>query len=268
MKLKVISKENKENGSVELPSQFNEPIRKDLVKRAVLVIQSNNRQAYGASPEAGLRHSTRVSKRRRDYRGCYGQGISRVPRKITSRRGTRMNWVGAEAPGTVGGRRAHPPKAEKKWDKKINDKERKKAIRSALSAVVLKNIVSERGHKLPENYPFILDDDFEKLKKSKEVITALSNLGFKEELDRASTNKVRAGRGKSRARKYKTKSSILFIVKDDCELLKSAKNIKGAQIVKVNQLNTELLAPGADIGRVSLFSKGAIEKLEKEKLFM
>ena len=49
-----------------------------------------------------------------------------------------MNWVGAFAPGTVGGRRAHPPKSEKIWSKKINKKENAKAIRSAISATLLK----------------------------------------------------------------------------------------------------------------------------------
>ena len=85
-----------------------------LIKRAVLTLQNNKRQRYGANPEAGKKVSAALSKRRRKYRGSYGHGISRVPRKILSRRGTSMNWQGAFAPGTVGGRRAHPPKAEKK----------------------------------------------------------------------------------------------------------------------------------------------------------
>ena len=38
-----------------------------------------------------------------------------------------MNWVGAFAPGTVGGRKAHAPNAEKIFDKKINKKENRKA---------------------------------------------------------------------------------------------------------------------------------------------
>jgi len=179
-----------------------------------------------------------------------------------------MNWVGAEAPGTVGGRRAHPPKAEKNWKKKINDKERRKAIRSALSAVMLKDLVIKRGHKLPETYPFILDNEFESLTKSKDVVDILTKLGFETELKRASEKKVRQGRGKSRARKYKQKKSILFVVDDDCNLLKSARNISGADVVKVSDLNTELLAPGADVGRLSLFSQAAIKKIQEKKLFM
>src|SRR3989338_11129595 len=144
MKLKVISPEGKEDGSVTLPTQFSEEVRSDLIKRAVLAIQSHNRQPYGASPEAGKRASAKLSRRRRNYRGSYGLGISRVPRKIFSRRGTRMNWQGAFAPGTVGGRRAHPPKAEKIWWQNINKKERKMAIRSAMAATINKEAVTKK----------------------------------------------------------------------------------------------------------------------------
>ena len=120
----------------KLPEQFSELIRPDLIERAVFAIQSHKKQPYGASPEAGKRHSARISRRRHKYKTSYGHGISRVPRKIMSHRGERFNWVGALAPGTVGGRRAHPPKAEKIVDQKINKKERKKAIRSALAATL------------------------------------------------------------------------------------------------------------------------------------
>ena len=44
--------------------------------------------------------------------------------------------------------------------------------------------------------------------------------------------------------------------------------IFGVDIVKVNALNAELLAPGCNIGRLTLFTEGAIDKLEKDKMFM
>ena len=73
-----------------------------------------------------MKQSAKLSKRRRAYRGSYGFGISRTPRKILSKRGRRLGWVGAVAPNTVGGRRTHPPKAEKIWREEINTKERRK----------------------------------------------------------------------------------------------------------------------------------------------
>ena len=144
MKLKIFGISKDETGEINLPSQFNEDIRPDLIKRAVLALRSNRRSIYGASPDAGTRASAKLSKRRRQYRGMYGFGISRTPRKILSRRGMRMSWVGAFAPNTVGGRRAHPPKAEKILWKKINKKERRKAIRSAISATMAVEFVKNR----------------------------------------------------------------------------------------------------------------------------
>src|SRR3989338_38182 len=115
MKIPILTPEKTKIGEKELPSHFLEEYRPDLIQRAVLALQSAARQRYGAYPEAGLRHSSKLSKRRRKYRGSYGLGISRVNRKILSRRGTRFNWAGAFSPQTVGGRRSHPPKAEKIW---------------------------------------------------------------------------------------------------------------------------------------------------------
>ncbi len=113
MKIPILNISKEEIGKQEMPVQFEEEIRLDLIKRAVIAIKNNERQAYGADPMAGKRASAKLSRRRHVYKTSYGIGISRVPRKIMSSRGTRMNWVGAFAPGTVGGRKAHPPKAGK-----------------------------------------------------------------------------------------------------------------------------------------------------------
>ena len=268
MELNIISLDNKAKGKKKLPTQFAEPVRTDLIKRAVHTIQSNKRQPYGAYDHAGQGHAARTRKRRRRYRGSYGIGIARVTRKVMSRRGSRFTWTGAVAPGTVGGRRAFPPLADKKWNKKINDKERRKAIRSALAAVMQPELVKERGHKIPEAYPFIIDDSIETLEKTKKVKQVLQTLGLTEELARASIKKVRAGKGTMRSRKYKTKKGPLLVVADKCKLLKTAQNIPGIEVITINKINAELLAPGAHPGRATLFTEGAITKLEKDKLFM
>jgi large subunit ribosomal protein L4e len=267
MKIKVFDQKKTETKTVALPKQFDEPVRTDLVKRAVLALQSIRRQKYGASPLAGKRHSAYLSKRRHNYKGTYGIGQSRTPRKILNRRGTRFYHVGAVAPQTVGGRRAHPPKAEKIWAQKINVKERRKAIRSAISATMVKDLVLARGHKVPTDYPFALDTSFESLNKTKDVITALYALGFKEELERGEVTSIRAGKGKMRGRKTISKKSFLFVVSKDCPLLKAAANISGADIVPVQSLNAELLAPGTHLGRLTLFTDGALDILSQRNLF-
>ncbi|MBT4651312.1 50S ribosomal protein L4 [Candidatus Woesearchaeota archaeon] len=268
MKLPLHDLKNQKKSEVELPLQFEEEYRPDLIKRSVLSLQSKSRQKYGASPEAGMRHSAELSRRRRKYRGSYGLGISRVTRKILSRRGTRMYWVGALAPSTVGGRRAHPPKAEKNWEQKINKKENRKAIRSAMAATLNKDLVQQRGHHLPESYPFIIDNSLEQISKTKEIKETLESLGFTKELERSAIKKIRAGMGKLRGRKYQKKKGPLIVVGEDCPLTKAAKNIPGIEIVRADQINTHLLAPGTAPGRVTIWTDNAIKQITEKKLFI
>jgi len=261
MKLKILDKTGNSKKETDLPIQFKEPIRNDLIKKAVLAIQNNKRQPYASKPEAGLRHSADLSKRRRKYRGSYGHGISRVPRKILTRRGTQMYWVGAEVPGTVGGRRAHPPKAIKNWSWKLNTQERRMAIRSAISATIKKELVTKRGHKIPEKYPFIIEE-LENTSKTKELIQTLKKLGFEKELERTKKTSIRAGKGKLRGRKKITKKSVLIVVNDATKVRKAANSIPGVEVVNVKRLNAELLAPGGHAGRATIFTNKSLETLK------
>ncbi len=268
MELAVLNTKKESVGKQKLPSQFSELVREDLVKKAVLTIQSRKRQPYGAKPGAGMRASAKISRRRRDYKGAYGHGISRVPRKIMTKRGSHFFWVAAVAPGTVGGRRAHPPKAGKVWAKDMNKKERRKAIRSALAATLDSNLVASRGHIVPEKYPFVLEDSVESLAKTQDAQEALLALGFEGDLSRSMVKKVRAGKGKMRGRRYNKKKGPLLVVSGKCPLMGAAANLPGVDIVIVDDLNTELLAPGTVVGRLTVFTQAAIKRLEDKKLFM
>src|SRR6266566_4599962 len=134
--------------SVELPPVFRSEVRTDLIRRAVTSAQANRRQPYGSSFTAGTRHSVRWSGK--------GHGVSRVPR-------IRGTMIGAQAPGTVGGRRAHPPRIQAIWAKKINDHERRLARNAALAAVRDPSLVSLRGHRFDEDLslPVIVEDGIE-----------------------------------------------------------------------------------------------------------
>ena len=254
--------------TAELPMQFEEEYRPDLIRRAFIAIQTSKRSSYGAKPGAGMRYSSKLSRRRRDFKGAYNKGISRVPRKTITRRGMQFNWIGATSPNTVGGRRSHPPKAEKIWKENINVKERRKAIRSALAATINKELVIKRGHKAKNVFPIIMDARIEDVKKTKEIIELLKKLGLKAEIARVSDVKVRSGIGKNRGRRHQNKAGILFIISKDCKLFKSARNIAGCDVAIVNNLNAELLAPGGDAGRLCIWSETAIERLGKEGLFL
>ncbi len=265
-KLPILDLDGKKVGDLELPDVFNEIVRPDLIKRAVLAVQSHERQPYGAFEDAGKRPSAKLYKRRRVFRTSYGYGISRVPRKILSRNGSQFYWQGAFIPGTVGGRRAHPPKAFKVWDLKINKQERKKAIRSALSACIVKEIVAKK-QRVPDAYPFVIVDDFESLSKTKDVLNVLKKLGFNDELDRIKESKIRAGKGKTRGRRYKKKVGPLVVTSKKSSVMKAVKNL-GLEAVEVHSLNAALLAPGAEPGRVVIFTKSAVEEINKSKLFI
>ena len=266
--MKIIGTDGKETGSIELPAQFSEVVRTDLITRAVLALRAAARQSYGGFGQAGMRHSATLSRRRRKYRGSYGKGISRVPRKILSRRGSQMHMVGAIVSGMVGGRRAHGPKPFKDWRQKVNKLENQKAIRSALAATIKAEVVADRGHKLPDTFPFVLDNSFEGVKKTSDLEKALVSIGFGDELLRGSVRRIRAGKGKLRGRKYRTPTSILFVTgTEETALVKSASNIPGTDVVAAHELNAEILAPGAHPGRLTLYTQSAIERLSQEGLF-
>src|SRR3989344_3623109 len=168
MKADVYDLTGAKGKSINLPSQFKEEVRMDLIRKVVLAIQANSRQPYGARPDAGQRQSGEVSRRRRKYRTSYGHGIARVPRKVMWKRGRQLGWVGGVAPGTVGGRRAHHPQLTKIWGHKINVKERRKAIRSAIAATLNAEMVKLRGHQF-KNLINVIDSKIENLNKTKGV---------------------------------------------------------------------------------------------------
>jgi len=179
--------------------------------------------------------------------------MARMPR-IHGKVSGHLMWRARFAPQTVKGRRAHPPKAEKIWAQKINDKERRLAIRSALAASMLAGA---------EISPVIFVNDFEGLKKTKDVLNTLAAV-IPKELERCSATKVRAGKGKMRGRRYKKRKGPLIVASKDCMLIKAARNIAGVDAVSASNVNAELLAPGAQAGRIVVATESALNELQKK----
>jgi len=233
---------------IDLPKIFETPYRPDIIKKSFEVIHSNQRQPYGSDPLAGTRHAVAsVGK---------GRGMSRVPRLT-------QGQAAALAPNVVSGRRAHPPKVERNWKEKMNKKENTLARNSALAATAAKEIVTKRGHQFDEKVtlPIVIEDDFENIKKTKEVVEVLEKIGIGTDILRSSNGKhVRAGKGKMRGRRYRVPKSLLIVsLKEGLE--KNSKNLSGVDITKPQQLNIELLAPGGIAGRLTVFTKSALTKL-------
>ena len=246
----IFDLQGKATGKIALPSVFSTPVRPDVIKRAVLAIQSSRIQPQGRDPMAGKRTTA-------ESRGTCS-GIARVPRlKGGSGRA-------AFAPSTVGGRQPHPPKVEKKIVKNIPKKEARLALTSAIAATAQKEVVAKRGHKVEKvvQIPLIVDNAIENLTRAKDVEAAFTSLGIDADITRVRDSRnVRAGKGKSRGRKIKQAVGPLIVVVDGVNLVAAASNLPGVQVTTVSNLNTEMLAPGTNPGRLTVWTNGAIEQL-------
>ncbi|MDR0913492.1 MAG: 50S ribosomal protein L4 [Methanobrevibacter sp.] len=249
MKVNVYSMEGEVVEEIELPEIFNEEFRPDLIKRAVISSQTARIQPWGTDPMAGKRTSAKS--------WGSGRGSAMVPR---IKNGSKAAFI----PMAVGGRRAHPPRPAKIHKEKINVKERRFAIRSAVAATTNSQIVANRGHKIENvpQFPLIIEDSFCEIKKTKDTREVFEKLGLGDDLLRAkNSRKIRSGKGKLRGRKYRTSKGPLIVIGEDNGISKAVRNHPGVDVVKVENLNAELLAPGTNPGRLTLFTKSAIEKI-------
>jgi len=258
----VYSLEGEVVKTIDLPSVFQSPVRIDLIRRAVRAFQANRRQPYGPNRKAGMRHSVRWSGK--------GQGVSRAPR-------IRGTMIGAQAPGTVGGRKGHGPKPWADWSMKINHKERLRARNAAIAALHVADTVSRRGHRFESDrtLPIVVENGLEALwedlagKKGEERVKAtkrgaevLKALGVYGDIERATAGThIRAGRGKLRGRRYRTPTSVLLVAAKPEGVARVFRNFPGVVVVAPSGLNAEILAPGGDPGRLAIFTEDALETL-------
>jgi len=249
---KVFDLEGKAVGKLKVPTVFKTPLRPDVIKRAVVTLQSHRFQPQGRDPLAGKRRSV-------ESMGA-GHGIARVPRLVGG--GQRATF----AVGTVSGRTAHPPVTEKKIAKNIPKKEMRLALRSALAATASKETVAFRGHIIEEirDLPLVVVDDIQDLKKTSQVEQTFLKLGVSPDTLRVKESlKERAGKGKRRGRRTKHAVGPLLVVTKNGGIVHAARNILGVDVSTVNNLNTELLAPGTHPGRLTIWSRSAFEKLDE-----
>jgi large subunit ribosomal protein L4e len=234
--------------TVALPPAFSSPIRTDLIRRAVNSAHASQRQPHGTTPTAGRRHSVQWSGK--------GKGVSRSPRLMGS-------MTGAQAPNTVGGAPAHPPRVATIWTKKINTKERRQAFAAALAATREAKLARARGHEIPEglHLPVVLESPVEDISTSADARGLLDRLHLWADVERASDGiHQRAGRGKVRGRPRRFPRSFLLVTSTSGKA-RGFRNLPGVDVVPVGRLGTEDLAPGGDPGRLTLISQLALEGL-------
>ena len=240
---------------------FEEPIRKDIIFK---VIEAEKlKQPYSTKFEAGMARSASgiQRKRRHVWKSDRGKGLTRIPRKIMWRRGTQFSWVGAIIPSAKGGRRAHPPKGSINL-KKINKKELKKALFSALtysnSVDEIKNKYSSLKNKTIDiKLPLIVEDKILKL-KTKDFLKSLKKILGDLYSIAIQKKTIRAGIGKLRGRKYKHNAGLLLVIGKNEDI-----KVKGIDIIKTSQLLVADLASNG--ARLIIFSENAIKDLEAIK---
>jgi large subunit ribosomal protein L4e len=246
---------------VELPPVFRTPYRPDVIQRAVVAVQAGKRSSYGTKKSAGLLTSADYFGRRRGgFRMTINRGMSRLPREKTG--GGGLGKV-RRVPQSVGGRRAHPPKPERDFTKKINKKEYSLALNSAIAATTMKELLAERGHIVPEktDIPVVVEDSIQKISKAKDLIKILTNLGLESEIKRTEERKKLSGTPRMRGRTRKQRIGVLVVVSEDGGIRNAASNITGLDVETISSLNIEDLAPGAQAGRLVVWSKSAVEKI-------
>ncbi|MEM0134723.1 MAG: 50S ribosomal protein L4 [Thermoplasmatales archaeon] len=249
----LFSLDGKVMKSVDLPEAFKFPVRNDLIIRFTNAYRSNGRTPYGSYWFAG--------NRRVGHNMGPNHGISRYPRVAGTSRGVLLS-------NARGGRSAHHPTTAKDWDMKVNKKERVYAKLSALACTVSPELVKKRGHKFTiDSLPVVLEDRFEQIEKTKEATDVLVKVGVFDDIIRSKEGtKIRAGRGKSRGRKYVTPKSILFLVRDKSHISKALKNLPGVDVVRPQELNAYVLAPGGHPGRLLVMTEGALNDIRGWKM--
>lgn len=238
-------------GDVVLPSVFSFPVRKDLIRRAFLASFTARLQPKGRDPLAG--------KRRVGESWGIGHSVARVPRLDNGR--------AVLAPMTRGGRLAHPPKVEKVIKERINQREKVRAIASAIAATSYPELVRSRGHLFErEVLPIVVDDQALNVVKTSDAKKLLKSLGVFADVERARDKiRIRAGKGKMRGRRYVMPKSLLIVVHDETlNAYKAFRNLPGVDVVPASMLSVIHLAPGGVPGRLTIYTKSALEILRRK----
>mgnify|MGYP001612998353 CR=1 FL=1 len=253
MKVTLFDAQGKNKSQVDLPVVFNTPIREDLVKKAYEAEKFTLMQSYGPDPRAGRKHSASgtISHARHKWKGHYGKGISRIPRKAMWRRGSQFLWVGAEVSSTRGGRSIHAASRVKAF-RKINQKERTRALHIGIAATAQPTLLQAHYPSLTKIIsPVILEALPKKVQELKAVFHTIlgdaTDTAFK-------VRAVRHGKGKLRGRRYKSSAGALVVVGS-----KEPQSFAGLEVVSAKELMMHHVYP---LGRMAVYTQAALEELK------
>ena len=245
----------KTESTVVLPGVFGVGIRPDIVNFVHTNIAKNRRQGHAVNYNAGMKHSA----------ASWGTGraVARIPRVSGS--GTSRNGQAAFGNQCRKGRMFAPIRIWRKWHRKSNLKQRRYAVATALAASAVLPLVQARGHRVdavPE-FPLVVADNAEKIERTKEAVRFLKDVGAWGDVQKViDTVKVRAGKGKLRNRRYRSRRGPLVVYSGaNVPLLKALRNIPGVEVAHVSRLNLLQLAPGGHVGRFIIWTESAFKEL-------
>ncbi|HEU04462.1 MAG TPA: 50S ribosomal protein L4 [Nitrosopumilus sp.] len=259
MKAITLSTSGSKEGEVELPIVFSTPFRRDLIHKVYTNLNTHQFQRQGTHPTAGMDNSAD------SLNPPTGHGQARIAR-MKGGGGGRQGEAG-EVASIRGGRQAHPPNVDKVIHKKVNKKEKKLALCSAIAATASKKLVESRGHRVEkiESFPIIVSDEIESISNAKDMVKLLDALNLSQDIDRLKSRKARTGKSALRGRRKKIGRSILFVTKSSKELKKACGSFLGVEVRSVKDLSVLDLAPGSDPIRLTVYSKAALDEISKIK---
>jgi len=253
--ISVFNEQGEVSGQVTLPAVFKAPIRPDVVHFVHSNMSKNSRQPYAVHKHAG--HQTSAES------WGTGRAVSRIPRV----RGGGTHRSGQAAFGNMcrGGRMFAPTKTWRKWHHRINQKQRRYAVCSALAASAIPALLMARGHKIEQipEVPVVCTNAIESLTKTKAAVALLKQLNAYDDVEKCQNSKqIRAGKGKMRNRRYVMRRGPLVIYNEDHGIKQAFRNLPGVELISVDRLNLLKLSPGSHLGRFCIWSEGAFQKLD------
>jgi len=109
----------------------------------------------------------------------------------------------------------------------------------------------------------VVSEKLEEFKKTKQAVEFLRRIHAYADIEKVINSKrYRAGKGKTRNRRYKQKLGPLLIYNQDNGLVRAFRNIPGMQLMQVDRMNLLKLAPGGHLGRFVIWTESAFRKLD------
>ena len=146
-----------------------------------------------------------------------------------------------------------PTKTWRRWHRRVNLKQKRYAVCSALAASAVPSLLMARGHAVetvPE-VPLIIDEASEAISKTAKAVALLKSIGAYADIEKVKDSRnIRSGKGKMRNRRYVQRKGPLVVYDAHAAgaapaLVKAMRNIPGVELCAVDRLGLLTLAPAA-----------------------